>query len=263
VEPTVKYEPSHLARLLRRARENLKLSRQALADEIGYTASYVEKVERGEEPVRTEYLKRVGATLAPGVDVPGLLAWLHDEGLRRPIVSDWLRPYLEIEKQADVIRWFEPLLFPGLLQVEGYARALLDTEEQVAARMARQEILAGADRPEVVAIVDESVLHGHVAGPDVMAEQLAHLAETPAVVQVLPADTDIYPGLNGSFVLATVGRREYVYVETPARGFTLEDPEIVSQVRHDWEVLRGEALTSRQSRDLILKAAERWKSQSG
>jgi transcriptional regulator with XRE-family HTH domain len=255
----VKYEPSHLARLLRRARENLKLSRQALADEIGYTASYVEKVERGEEPVRTEYLQRASAALAPGVDVPELLGWLHDEGLRRPIVSEWLRPYLEIEKQADTIRWFEPLLIPGLLQVEGYARALLDTEDQVAARMARQEILGSADPPEVVAIVDESVLRGHVTGADVMAEQLQHLTETSAVVQVLPADTDIYPGLNGSFVLATIGRREYVYVETPARGFTLEDPELVSQVRHDWEVLRGEALTSRQSRDLISKVAEQWK----
>lgn len=35
VELTVTYEPSYLARLLRTARETLKLSRQALADEIG------------------------------------------------------------------------------------------------------------------------------------------------------------------------------------------------------------------------------------
>lgn len=90
--------------------------------------------------------------------MPELLAWVRGDGLRRPVVSEWLRPYLEIEKQADVIRWFEPLLIPGLLQAPEYARALLDTEEQVTARMARQELFERDEPAEVVAIIDESVL---------------------------------------------------------------------------------------------------------
>jgi transcriptional regulator with XRE-family HTH domain len=262
VEHTVKREISPVARELRQARERLKLSRQQVADQCGFTPSYVEKVEYGIEPVRESYLGRVLSVLEPGVDVAALFRRMRDDGLQRPVVSEWLRSWLEIESQADAVRWFEPLLVPGLLQVKGYAEALLDTEEQVAARLARQQVLMRDDPPEAVFIIDESVLHGHVAAPSVMAEQLHHLLEVPAVVQVLPGDTDIYASLNGAFVLAVVGDQEYVYVGTPARGFTLDDREIVSQVRHDWDVLGREAFTPRQSRDLILKAAEVWKTQS-
>lgn len=95
--------------------------------------------------------------------------------------------------------------------------------------MARKELFERDNPPEVVAIIDESVLHGHLIGPEAMADQLRHLTEVPAVVQVLPAETDIAPGLSGSFLLTSVGPREYVYVGTRARGFTLEEPELVSR----------------------------------
>ena len=253
------HEPSHLARLLRAARESLGLSRQQLADQIGYTPGYVEKIERGEEPVREDYLNRAAPVLAPGVDVPDLLLWLRDDGLRRPVVSDWLRGWLELEKQASSIKWFEPLLVPGLLQVEGYARTLLDTEEQVRARLARQEVFRRDDPPRVVVVVAERVLHTRVGAPEVMAEQLAHLTEAAATLHVLPDAHQTRAAWDGSFVLAAVGDREYVYTDTPARGFTLETREIVSHVRQRWEEILSEAIPSKQSRETIMRAVERWK----
>ena len=63
---------------------------------------------------------------------------------------------MEIEREAVSLRWFEPLLIPGLLQTEEYARAVLaaahpaspedEVERLVSARMDRQAILdqAGA-----------------------------------------------------------------------------------------------------------------------
>jgi hypothetical protein len=63
-------------------------------------------------------------------------------------------------------------------------------------------------------------------------------------------------------LLATADGREYVYVHTPARGFVLDSDTIVSEIRQRWDVLRGEALPPRQSRELIAKVAETWKNGS-
>ena len=55
----------------------------------------------------------------------------------------WFQEWADIEAQATVLRWYEPLVVPGLLQTEDYARAILsarldgnldDLDEQVAAR---------------------------------------------------------------------------------------------------------------------------------
>jgi hypothetical protein len=81
-------------------------------------------------------------------------------------------------------------------------------------------------------------------------------------VQVVPYGADTYLGIDGSFWLAAVDGREYVYVHTPARGFVLDGAEIVSDVRRRWDVLRGEALPARQSRELIMRVAETWRCQS-
>jgi len=74
-----------------------------------------------------------------------------------------------------MLRWWTPLLIPGLLQTEGYARAVLsswrrdgadEVEAKVIARLDRQAILANVDYR---VLIDESVLHRRIGSPDVMA----------------------------------------------------------------------------------------------
>jgi hypothetical protein len=85
-----------------------------------------------------------------------------------------------------VLRWYEPLVVPGLLQTEGYARAILsarpdgnldDLDEQVAARLARQAVLDRPDAPQLWCVLDEGVLHRAIGGSKVMRSQLYRLAE--------------------------------------------------------------------------------------
>src|SRR5450631_1952137 len=77
------------------------------------------------------------------------------------------------EAQATVLRWYEPLVVPGLLQTGDYARAILsarpggnlsDLDEQVAARLARQAILDRTGVPQLWCILDEGVLHRAIGG---------------------------------------------------------------------------------------------------
>ena len=86
---------------------------------------------------------------------------------------------MEIEERATEIRWWEPLLVPGLLQTPEYARAVLaswrrdngdDIEAKVTARIERQAILDRDNPPELRALLDESVLYRCVGSAAVMAE---------------------------------------------------------------------------------------------
>jgi Domain of unknown function (DUF5753) len=45
----------------------------------------------------------------------------------------WFAKWADIEARASLIRWFEPLLIPGLIQTESYARAVLAWKPTAAA----------------------------------------------------------------------------------------------------------------------------------
>jgi hypothetical protein len=120
----------------------------------------------------------------------------------------------------------------GLLQTEQYARAILAvnpgvTEEQVserlAARLARQAILARDESPVAWFLVDEAALRRCVGSPDVMAAQLAHLrgvARLPTVtIQVVPSIA--HAGLLSGFAVA----ERAAYVETAVAGQVFEDAD--------------------------------------
>ena len=47
------------------------------------------------------------------------------QGGQKQRLYGWLQEWADIEAQATVLRWYEPLVVPGLLQTEEYARAIL------------------------------------------------------------------------------------------------------------------------------------------
>lgn len=243
---------------LRRAREAAGMTQEQLATKMYVSKSLVAMVETGQRAPRRDFATAVDDAL--GAD--GRFDRMRERLLRGEATPEWFRPWVDYEQHATTIRAFEPNVVPGLLQTEEYARALTGDEDATAARLARQRILDQDTPPEVFDIIDESVLHRQIGTLDVMCKQMMRLAEAPVGVQILPTGADSYLGVDGSFELATVDGRECVYVHTPARGFVLDSDEIISAVRHRWDVIRGEALPQRQSRELILKAAERWKNDS-
>jgi len=239
---------------LRRARQAAGLTQDQLATTISYSASLVAQVETGRKTPSRDFAQRCDDALKTG----GLLARIIEDLLSKEVAPEWFRPWLVVEQEATHIRYYEPLLIPGLLQTEEYAGALLGDAERTAFRMERQRVL---DRASVTVVVAESVLSYLVGSPEVMHQQLKALVESPATVQVLPTDAATHLGTLGSFAIATVDGSEVAYADSPVRGLVTSDPAVVSDVRRRWDGLRGEALPQRQSRELIMKVAvERWKS---
>ena len=132
-------------------------------------------------------------------------------------VPTWFEDWLQAESNAQSLRMWSPTLIPGLLQTAEYARALFlamqtDTSddainELVAARLERQAVLDQVNPPEVVALLDESVLRRLIGSPVVMHDALVHVADLSKrpnmVVQVVPAGNGANAGLGGTFAIAS------------------------------------------------------------
>ncbi|MFF4876458.1 DUF5753 domain-containing protein [Micromonospora sp. NPDC000668] len=184
----------------------------------------------------------------------------------------WFRPWAELEQDATSIRSYQPLLVPGLLQTEGYARAVLGTgglvapaevDQIVTSRIERQSVLAADHPPQLVAVIDEVVLRRPVGDGSVMAGQLAHLAAVAdwehVQVRVIPADSPWHTGLAGPFVLGRLpDGTELAYLDNQLRGQVVTDPIDVASLGRRWESVTGEAFPQRRSIELIREVAKTW-----
>ncbi|MET8308314.1 helix-turn-helix transcriptional regulator [Micromonospora sp. NPDC005173] len=184
----------------------------------------------------------------------------------------WFRPWAELEQDATSIRSYQPLLVPGLLQTEGYARAVLGTgglvapaevDQIVTSRIERQSVLAADHPPQLIAVIDEVVLRRPVGDGSVMARQLAHLAAVAdwehVQVRVIPADSPWHTGLAGPFVLGRLpDGTELAYLDNQLRGQVVTDPIDVASLGRRWESVTGEAFPQRRSIELIREVAKTW-----
>lgn len=121
--------------------------------------------------------------LAEDANRPGWWQRFHD------VLPEWFSLYVSLEGAARVIRSYEPHFVPGLLQTEGYARAVLEAgtigsqgpeavERHVSLRLERQRLLERRDPPHLWVIVEETVLRRPVARDGrVMREQFDKLLE--------------------------------------------------------------------------------------
>ncbi len=266
-----------LARRLRQLREEAGLTLEEAAPKLDWSTSKLGRIENAQQ----------------GVDVHGVRSMLdlYEVGgerwtelvelTRQTRQKGWWRAYgfgdhgyVPLEAEASMVRDFTLTYVPGLLQTADYARALfrtaLDpyTEEKltnlVTVRMVRQRRLASAEDPvELVAILDEAVLHRTVGGTEVMRAQLARLvdaAELPTVtLQVLPRVLGAYPGMSAVFTVLSfgdLGEPDLAYVEHTLGALCLEKEEDVARAILFFDRLRSAALGPAESAALIRRVVE-------
>ncbi|MER5643409.1 helix-turn-helix transcriptional regulator [Streptosporangium sp. NPDC002524] len=260
----------YFAAEFRRRRKEANLTQKELADDIGWSVSMVSMVELAHRKAPQEMIETMDKVLKLDGALTNLWDLVSHVGSQLP---DWFRPWIEIEREAETLRAWQPLIIPGLLQTRDYAEAILRSkpritpeqlDEYVTARMERQTILDRANRPMLWAVFDEGVLLRPVGEDSVMAAQLRHLTEMSErpdiVIQILPLDARATIGLTGGFVLAHARRGvvNAAYIESAGAGQVTDRPDEVAVLALRYEAIRAEALSQRESLKLIKETTKKW-----
>jgi transcriptional regulator with XRE-family HTH domain len=206
-----------LGKELRALRERAGLTAEGVSDELGFSRSKVSRVESGDIPLpKLSDLERLMDRY--GVEDPddrdALLTMQRESLSREPFTSyrnvlpSGMPLFLGLERDATRIRGYENSVVFGLLQDEGYARALLGSakiveerttdfvESGVRLRMERKEHRIRPDGPEAHIILTENTLRTVIGSPEVMCAQYAEiirLCELDNVeVQIIPDEMPTY-----------------------------------------------------------------------
>ena len=266
---------------LRRLREEASITTEQAAGAIRGSHSKISRMEHGRVGFKdrdiADLLTLYGVTsgeerdallkLAREANTPGWWQGYSD------ILPHWVEPYFGLEEAASFIRIYELQFVPGLLQTQGYARALIQlgnaaTEEDVTrraeARIARQEILTRENPPRLWAVMDESALRRSLGGKAVMREQIRHLAdmcEHPAVtLQILPFQVGAHPAMGGPFTILRFSEpdlRDVVYIEQLTSALYLDKPAEVDSYLEVMEQLCLQAEPAAKTPQLLKDALNR------
>lgn len=247
--------------LLQHLRKQAGLSQQALGEAIGDSPEQVASVEQGRRPAKAAFTLAAERVLGEG----GVLQALQGE-VDRAKLPRFFRDFALIE--ADVVSRFsyDPLLVPGLLQTEAYARAVFaghcppltgeTIDQHTEARLSRQKLLTRVPLAELSFVISEEALRNPVGDMKVMRVQWQRLLHVGAMrnaeVQVMPTSPGFHVGLNGPFVvLETNDHRHFGYIEAQEVGCVIRDPARVSAFGLRYGKLRSQALNPVESARLI------------
>ncbi|MGW6565746.1 helix-turn-helix domain-containing protein [Streptomyces sp. NPDC054975] len=247
---------------LRRLREEAGLNQQQLGDIVYCTASLIGQIETAKKVPTREFSERLDAALMTG----GLFSRLVGLVLKSQLPS-WFQPYAEMEAKAAYISTYQAQVVYGLLQTDGYARAVLgartvdDLDTKVAARMERQRILDRETAPLVWLVMSEAVLRQEIGGRALMRNQLAHLLAMQerewVKIQVLPFEAGAHAGLMGSFnLLRFEDDPDIVYTEDFVQGHMTANPAAFREGSLRYDHLRASALSVEDSTALIALVME-------
>ncbi|MFF2042542.1 helix-turn-helix domain-containing protein [Kitasatospora sp. NPDC058170] len=260
---------SAVGKLVKMFRERSGLTQKEFAQQVGYSDDLVGSVERGRRTAQADFLEAADTLLNAG----GALRVIADDVMKAKVrVSTrhpaWSKAFASEEARAVEIHEYSVVAIPGLLQTEAHARALyqmrrpwLGTEQVdqwVAARLARQEILARKPLPVMSWVIDEGVLRRPLGGWDVHTEALQHIIKVGEMwgteLQVMPLDRTEHAGMGGSFILLTPsGKPPIAYVEVQHVNRLITDPDEVRKMAARYSSIRGQALNPRESLALIQK----------
>lgn len=279
-----------LASELRRFREVALLTADEVAQRLGWSASKVSRVENARIRLRSDDVEQLLNLYEVPVEQRAELLELAGMPSRKrwwDVYADTLSPELlnliSFENDAVAARSFEPLIVPGLLQTEEYAREIfnmwkilsatspIQLDRRVEARLTRQQILSRQTPLKLHVIADEAILSRQFGSGSVMRGQLHHLAEmsrAPHItLQILPLAKAHEAMAVEPFVLLDIPEFQTVLCVESLFGSRLHINDInnVSDADHVhrysliFDSVRAAACSVEESRGMIEQAADRWR----
>jgi transcriptional regulator with XRE-family HTH domain len=262
-----------LGRALRVLREQVGISPERVCEAIQVPASGIDGVERGRSGLRlrdvadlcalygvTDHHQR--ATLLSMADLANMPEWWH---AYRDVIPGWFEPYLGLEQAASLIRSYETVLIPGLLQTPAYARVLIShgtasgplIERRVELRMQRQQLLHRPQPTRLWMLIDEAALRRVVGGRALMVGQFRHLlaaCDIPDVtIQVLSFRARRHFA-ETPFTLLRLPERDLpdvIYLEHPTGAVYLDQPRDLPWYLHMLNLLTVEAEPADTTADIL------------
>ncbi|WP_405699247.1 helix-turn-helix domain-containing protein [Streptomyces sp. NBC_01383] len=244
-------------------REHAGLSRAELADRVRYSKHTVESVELGRRMPDEAFVERAEVALGNTGAIRKAARHLSrgEAGL-----AAWFRKWARLEREAVSLCTYECRLVPGLLQSEGYARAVFDgtiplrtdeeLETRLTARMERQAMMRQRPTMPFSFIVEEHVFRRRFGDAAAMREMFDHVLERSAprnvTLQVVPLEMGLHSCLDGPLrILETPEGRRLGYSEGQENGRLISAPKEMSLLCHRYETLRSQALNPKESRALL------------
>ena len=169
-----------------------------------------------------------------------------------------------LEREARLLRVYEPLLIPGTFQTRRYAEAIMaavirffgipdDLSQSVDERLARQDLLYEGER-RLHFIIGEQALLTHVGDAEVMIGQLGRLLEVSTLSRVrlgispVSAVHHAWP-LHGFWIIDD----HLVMVETYSAQLTITQPREVGLYIKVFQGLAESALYGQDARALLTR----------
>jgi transcriptional regulator with XRE-family HTH domain len=269
-----------LGAALRRLREATGMTLETVAEELHWSTSKISRIELAKIAVKPTDVRALLGVLEVVSDEVETLVNLASED-RQPgwwrqyaeVLPPWFEGYLSLESEAARLLVYESEVIHGLLQIEDYAAEILrhspytplpdEAARAAELRRARQVRLAGNDPVHLDAVINEGAVRRVVGGPEVMRDQLHHLANTSELphvtLRVLPFTTGAHPGLDGPFTVLEFpdpGDPRVVYLDWMTDSDFLTGLREIAAYRYAHERLRAAALSPNESREMINGLAE-------
>ncbi|MFG3286486.1 DUF5753 domain-containing protein [Streptomyces sp. NPDC048111] len=243
-------------------RQHAGLTQGMLGQRVLLHTEMIASIEQGRRPLKPD----LAALLDDLLDTKDALATAVANMPEVDLIPAWAEEYMDLEREAVALSWFENQVLPGLLQTENYARAVFlskvpamsgdEIGAQVAARLERQEILHRREPPTISFVIAQAVLMDRIGGAQVFRGALHHLrqcADLPGLtLQVMPVGLTRHAALDGPFtVLETPDHQHLGYTETQRGSQIISDPDEVSILAQRYAMLRTQALNTDESKGLL------------
>ncbi|WP_079195319.1 helix-turn-helix domain-containing protein [Streptomyces acidiscabies] len=251
-----------LGRQLAAARRASGYTQVELAEIVKVDDETIASIEQGRRPLKPD----IGRKLDKALGTKGVF----EEGAENLPEIDQYPMYAELyidhERSSIVLSWYDNAVFPGLLQTEEYAEAVLrervpaydeaEIQTKLEGRVARLAIFERKDPLTMSFIIWEPVLHMMLGGPAIRERQLRHLrelADRPNVtIQILPLASLHHAGVDGPFILLeTEDHQHLAYTEGQRGSHWVSDPDEMSILESKYAMLRTQARDVEESKRIL------------